>query len=316
MNRPAFQILIGNNDKTAQELALEALQQALSNDFDLKITTLDHIGKLKKAAHQKFDLCILVFNGIIVPHLDPQPSVLHHVDRIIDFIAILKSKRRIPVIVLSSFSNPELRERVGYAATDFYFELPVEPEKLKKAILKCVKMMGKAPDKFSKQIPPLPHPDLNHLEAAEGWLELGNHLEANEELDRITPELHAHPDVLELRWQNYAKATNWEMCVEIGTSLVNTAPARPDSWIHRSYALHELKRSKEASDLLLPAADLFPGHWQIMYNLACYACCLGNQEEAWDWLEDAFELGNAKKVKMMALEDRDLEKLWGEIGEV
>jgi hypothetical protein len=67
--------------------------------------------------------------------------------------------------------------------------------------------------------------------------------------------------------------------VEIGEALVKTAPARPDSWIHRSYAQHELKRTEEASDLLLPAAHLFPGHWQIVYNLACYASRLGNLDE-------------------------------------
>jgi len=31
-----------------------------------------------------------------------------------------------------------------------------------------------------------PPGDVRHLEAAQGWLELGNHLEANEELEKIT----------------------------------------------------------------------------------------------------------------------------------
>jgi hypothetical protein len=35
--------------------------------------------------------------------------------------------------------------------------------------------------------------------AAEGWLELGNHLEPEKELDNITASLSAHPDVLEMR---------------------------------------------------------------------------------------------------------------------
>jgi hypothetical protein len=34
---------------------------------------------------------------------------------------------------------------------------------------------------------PLPLPDLHHLRAASGWLELGSHLEANEGLERISP---------------------------------------------------------------------------------------------------------------------------------
>jgi hypothetical protein len=47
---------------------------------------------------------------------------------------------------------------------------------------------------------PLPWPAQNHLQAAEGWLELGNAQEANQELERITPSLRAHPAVLDLRW--------------------------------------------------------------------------------------------------------------------
>ncbi len=248
---------------------------------------------------------------------ESQPSAHYHLDQILHFIAALKANHRTPVIAFSSFSDSDIRERVGYAGTDFYFTLPLEPDRLQKAILKCVKMMGKMPDQFSKLITRLPHSEQHHLDAAEGWLELGNHLEANEELEKIEASLRVHPDVLEVRWQIYAKAKKWEMCVEIGHSAwLITAPARPDSWIHRSYALHELKRTQEASDLLLPAADLFPGHAMIMYNMACYACQLGNMEEAWDWLEDAFELGDAKQMKLRALKDPDLEKLWAEIGEV
>ena len=35
---------------------------------------------------------------------------------------------------------------------------------------------------------PLPLPDQQHLNAAEGWLGLGDHLSANEELEQITPK--------------------------------------------------------------------------------------------------------------------------------
>jgi len=38
----------------------------------------------------------------------------------------------------------------------------------------------------------------------------------------------------------------------------------------KQLALHELKRTQEAFDLLLPAADKFPAPWTIPYNLACY----------------------------------------------
>jgi hypothetical protein len=49
-------------------------------------------------------------------------------------------------------------------------------------------------------------PDLMHPNAAVGWLGPGNWQEANEELEKITPAMRSHPDVLEVWWQIYAKA--------------------------------------------------------------------------------------------------------------
>ena len=314
MNQPPYQVLIGNGDSTLNRVSLFALKAALKGDFNLQVTTLDQIGTLaNEGAGRKFDLCILVLTSIAIPKPGKRQE---RIDQLLDFIACLKAKHRTPVIAFSNCADEQLPDRVKCAGVDFYFELPVHPEKLRRAIQQCLKMTGKVSDEFSRKIPPLPHSVQHHVNAAEGWLELGNQVEADGELDQVPAELRVHPDVLELRWKIYAMAKKWEACVDIGHALVKMAPARPDSWIHRSYALHALKRTEEASDLLLPAADLFPGHWLIAYNLACYACCLGNQEETWDWLEAAFELGDAKKVKLMALEDPDLEKLWAEIGEM
>jgi hypothetical protein len=61
--------------------------------------------------------------------------------------------------------------------------------------------------------------DQRHLEAAQGWLGLGNHLEANEELEQITPEYRAHPAVLQIRWQIYAQAKKWEGALHIASAL-------------------------------------------------------------------------------------------------
>jgi hypothetical protein len=43
-------------------------------------------------------------------------------------------------------------------------------------------------------------PDSHHLTVAQGWLELGNYLEANEELGTIAPENRGVPAILEVRW--------------------------------------------------------------------------------------------------------------------
>jgi hypothetical protein len=41
--------------------------------------------------------------------------------------------------------------------------------------------------------------DKLHLNAAEGWLGLGNYLEANAELEQLPAQLRAHPDALQMR---------------------------------------------------------------------------------------------------------------------
>jgi hypothetical protein len=87
----------------------------------------------------------------------------------------------------------------------------------------------------------LPPPDSLHLPAAQGCLELGNNLEVDAELDNITASLRAHPDVLKVRWEIYAAAKKWEAALDIAAAIVQLDPDDPLGWVHRSYALHELK---------------------------------------------------------------------------
>ncbi len=161
---------------------------------------------------------------------------------------------------------------------------------------------------------PIERPDSLHLQAAQGWLELGSHIEANEELEKITPQLRARPDVLKVRWEIYASAKKWEATLDIAAALIQLDPEDPLGWVHRSYALHEMKRTAEARDNLLRVVDKFPISATMRYNLACYECQLGRLEQARDWLQKAFALGGAKEMKLAALDDPDLEPLWKDIG--
>jgi tetratricopeptide (TPR) repeat protein len=160
---------------------------------------------------------------------------------------------------------------------------------------------------------PLEPPDSHHLRAAQGWLGLGNPLEAAAELNNITPALNAHPDVLEVRWHIFASSKQWDACVEIGMALTKLAPDLPEGWLGRSIALHKLKRTKEAFDQLIPTAERHPRVWTIPYNLACYCAQLGQLAEAKGWLEKAFATTasseDMKCLNRMALEDPDLEPL-------
>ena len=99
---------------------------------------------------------------------------------------------------------------------------------------------------------PLDPPDNHHLHAAEGWLELGDHIEANEELKKIGLTGRFHPQVLLTRWEIYARARHWEFAHTIAQGMVALMPDEPVGWINRSYALHQLKRTREAWYSLLP----------------------------------------------------------------
>ena len=76
-------------------------------------------------------------------------------------------------------------------------------------------------------------PNSHHLEAAEGWLELGNHVAAFDELEEIEPKLRGHPEVMEVRWRIYEMADKWDYCIEIGNALVKMKPDDLSCWIRR-----------------------------------------------------------------------------------
>ena len=158
-----------------------------------------------------------------------------------------------------------------------------------------------------------PFPDNRHLEAAEGWLGLGNWKEATEELESIRTELRDHPFVLEVRYKIYEAAGRWKMALAAAERLRELLPDNPLSHVHLAFALHELKRTQEAYNALRPVLDQFPDAWLMRYNLACYACQLCEWQEAMQWLKKAIKLAGNKEICALALEDTDLKPLWVKI---
>ncbi|MEJ0091359.1 MAG: tetratricopeptide repeat protein [Limisphaerales bacterium] len=160
---------------------------------------------------------------------------------------------------------------------------------------------------------PLPQEDERYLIAAEGWLGLGDHLSANEELEQIAVEWRAHPQVLIVRLNIYRMAKKWEACLEIANAIIKATPDILYGWIGRSFALHELKCTQEAYDLLLPAKDKFPKEHTVPYNLACYCAQLNRLEEAEKWFKQAMAI-NERAVQLAAVDDPDLDPLWAGLG--
>ena len=158
--------------------------------------------------------------------------------------------------------------------------------------------------------------DRFHLNAASGWIGLGDLDSAREELAQVPPAIQAHPEVLLVQAEYFFAAREWESVLAIAGTLLEQFPKLEFLWINRSYALHELKRTQAALDALLPAAQAFPKRWLIRYNLACYCSQLGKPDEALRWLGKAADLGDKTKIKQMALEDLDFKPLWKAIREM
>lgn len=162
----------------------------------------------------------------------------------------------------------------------------------------------------------LPHPDAFYAQAAVGWLELGSVVEARRELELISPRQREHPAVLEIWWPIFAEEENWTAALATAEKLIAQAPERQSGWIQRSYALHELKRTKEAYDRLFPVAKKFGDAYVIPYNLACYQCQLGNKAEALEWLRRAAKASDLETIRAMGLNDSDLAPVRDELAKM
>jgi hypothetical protein len=166
-----------------------------------------------------------------------------------------------------------------------------------------------------KQIAPLVPPDSFHLSAAEGWFELGNHLEANEELEHIPPQLRVHPDVLALRWQIYAKENEWPACVSISTALTQLVPGDSDHWLRLANSLRNVPGTgvAVAREVLLLRVDHFPQNPFFLFYLACCCAQLNLLVESHDWWDKALIIaktnGMFDEIRLKALDEPDLEPL-------
>ena len=170
---------------------------------------------------------------------------------------------------------------------------------------------------LSPRMKPLEPPDSHHLSAAIGWLGLGNVAEAGAELEKIAPQFQSHPDVLAVQFDIHAQAGRWDAAAEIAGTLTQLEPEEPGAWVSLAYATRRKAGGgiPQARTILIQAQQTFPKEKIIAYNLACYDCQLGDLNAARSWLEKACALGDARKIKHMALQDPDLEPLWPDIRE-
>ena len=146
----------------------------------------------------------------------------------------------------------------------------------------------------------------------EGWLDLGNHVEADNELERLPYDQRTAPDVLRLRCRIYEKAGKWDYLSILAKGFYEATPSE-EFLLHFAWAEYKLGNVHKAAVLLLHESGRFPESAEVAYRVACLLAVLGRIAEARDWLSKAFELSLAPdKLKLRALEDPELEKLWRE----
>jgi tetratricopeptide (TPR) repeat protein len=151
-----------------------------------------------------------------------------------------------------------------------------------------------------------------HLDATLGYLALGMHQDAWNELESLPPELRANVGVIELRIEILQRLGKWEAARMLAESLAKQFPENPHWWLLWSYALRREQSVETAQSVLREALAIHPDVGMIAYNLACYACVLGDLEETRALLHIAFPLDPS--LRKTALDDPDLEPLWIDLG--
>jgi tetratricopeptide (TPR) repeat protein len=151
-----------------------------------------------------------------------------------------------------------------------------------------------------------------HLEAATGWLELGNYLEANAELDRLPPELRASSEVLLLRCCIYRKAERWEDLEIIADGAVSLYPRSERFYIHLGWARLKQGKIDECLGTVTTAAARFRNSAEVAYLCACHSAVAGMPKGAREWLLIALALDPSDRMKLRALGQPELESVWRE----
>lgn len=86
--------------------------------------------------------------------------------------------------------------------------------------------------------------------------------------------------MLGLRLEIYRTAQNWKMMEIVASELLKRQPNDPDHWNDLAFSIRRKDSIKAARTLLLEALEKFPNDATTRYKLSCYACQLGDLEDA------------------------------------
>jgi tetratricopeptide (TPR) repeat protein len=158
---------------------------------------------------------------------------------------------------------------------------------------------------------PLEGPDQLHLRAAHGYIDLGMFEEANAELEEIDPFCRHLHGVLVARLGIYLGLKKWELLALVAKKLAEWNPKEPGFFVEFAYAIRRAESIHAARTILTRVAGLHPTDATIQFNLACYEAQMRSLDRAKAHLKRATEI--EEKIRLMALDDPDLEPLWASL---
>lgn len=145
-----------------------------------------------------------------------------------------------------------------------------------------------------------------------GYYELGMFQDSYDELEKLPPELKTTREVLSIKADILTKLESWKLLREVSRFLVKMWPNDPQHLISHAFATRRSISIVEAEKILLEAVSFHADEPIVHFNLACYAAQQARLEKAAQHLGEAIKLD--PQVRKMALDDKDLEPLWGKVG--
>ncbi len=156
---------------------------------------------------------------------------------------------------------------------------------------------------------PLAEEEQKRLTAAQGYLDLGMFLEANEELEEIDADVRHLSEVLEVRLGIYEHLERWELLQTVAKTLVSRDDRNQRAFLAWAKAERRQGRDDDARAVLFAGIAANSGRsGELWLALACLECEVGNLERAKDALCKAIDAD--RTLRLRALNETALAPLW------
>ena len=168
-------------------------------------------------------------------------------------------------------------------------------------------------DKRKSEFAALPEDVRGRHQRADGFIDLQLLPRARSELDGVPAPLRTVTPYLDLALRLALAQEDWPAAIRAARDLVQRAPDDAGYLVQLAYATRRAEGIEPARFILEEARKKFPDVAVISFNLACYACQSGRNDQALTHLGRAFKLD--PHCREMALEDEDLKPLWPKLEE-